>query len=180
MDDGKLLLVNLAKGQTGEDTAALIGALLVTKAGLAALSRADIAEEGRRDFYIYLDEFQGFTTLSLANMLSELRKYRVGMILAHQYISQLDPQVRDAILGNAGTIVSFRLGITDAKLLEKEFEPELSAIDLIGLPNYHVYLKLMMAGVASRPFSAETLILRSKNIPDKFAAKREKYVDLGI
>lgn len=157
MDEGKLLLVNLAKGKTGEDTVALIGALLVTKVGLAALSRAEVAEEARRDFYVYLDEFQSFTTLSLANMLSELRKYRVGMILAHQYISQLDPQVRDAILGNVGTIISFRLGITDAELLEKEFEPELSAINIIGLPNYHVYLKVMTDGLVSRPFSAETL-----------------------
>jgi type IV secretory pathway TraG/TraD family ATPase VirD4 len=157
MDEGKLLLVNLAKGKTGEDTVALIGALLVTKAGLAALNRAEVAEEDRRDFYVYLDEFQSFTTLSLANMLSELRKYCVGMILAHQYISQLDSQIRDAILGNAGTIISFRLGLNDAKLLEKEFEPELSAIDLIGLPNYHIYLKLMTNGVVSRPFSAGTL-----------------------
>jgi energy-coupling factor transporter ATP-binding protein EcfA2 len=157
MDEGKLLLVNLSKGKMGEDTAALIGALLVTKVGLAALNRAEIAEEDRRDFYVYLDEFQSFTTLSLANMLSELRKYHVGMVLAHQYISQLDPHVRDAILGNAGTIVSFRLGLIDARLLEKEYEPELSAIDLIGLPNYHIYLKLLTDGVASRPFSAETV-----------------------
>jgi hypothetical protein len=157
MDNGKILLVNLAKGKVGEDIAALIGALLVTKVGLAALSRAESTEKDRRDFFVYLDEFQSFTTLSLANMLSELRKYRVSMILAHQYLSQLDPQVRDAILGNTGTIISFRLGLTDAKLLEKEFEPELSAIDLIGLPNYQVYLELMTEGVASRPFSAETL-----------------------
>jgi len=158
MNEGKLLLVNLSKGRTGEDTVALIGALLVTKVGLAALSRAGLTENGRRDFYVYLDEFQSFTTLSLANMLSELRKYRVGMVLAHQYLSQLDPQVRDAILGNAGTIISFRLGLTDARLLEKEFEPELLAIDLVGLPNYHIYLKLLTDGVASRPFSAEAII----------------------
>jgi len=159
MDEGKLLLVNLAKGKTGEDTAALIGALLVTKVGLAALNRAEIAEEERRDFYVYLDEFQSFTTLSIANMLSELRKYHVGMILAHQYLSQLDPRVHDAILGNAGTIITFRLGFSDAQLLEKEFQPELSALDLVSLPNYHVYLKLMADGVVSRPFSAETLKL---------------------
>ena len=167
MDDRKLLLVNLAKGKIGEDTAAIIGALLVTKAGLAALSRAEIAEEERRDFFVYLDEFQSFTTLSLANMLSELRKYRVNMVLAHQYLSQLDPQVRDAILGNAGTIISFRLGLTDARLLEKEFEPELSAIDLVGLPNYHTYLKLMTDGIVSRPFSAVTLsdVGRAANRP---------------
>ena len=157
MDESKILLVNLAKGKIGEDVAALLGAMLVSRMGLAALSRTDTPEENRRDFYIYLDEFQSFTTLSLANMLSELRKYRVGMILAHQYLSQLDLQVRDAILGNVGTMIAFRLGLTDAEILEKEFQPELSAIDLISLPNYHVYLKLMINGVASRAFSAKTL-----------------------
>src|SRR3989441_6400477 len=157
MDEGKILLVNLAKGKIGEDVAALLGAMLVSRIGLAALSRTDVPEEERRDFYVYLDEFQSFTTLSLANMLSELRKYRVGMILAHQYLSQLDLQVRDAILGNVGTMVAFRLGLADAEILENEFRPELSAMDLISLPNYHVYMKLMIDGVVSRPFSAESL-----------------------
>src|SRR2546422_3582479 len=157
MDEGKILLVNLAKGKIGEDVAALLGAMLVSKAGLAALSRTDIPEENRRDFYLYLDEFQSFTTLSLANMLSELRKYRVGLILAHQYLSQLDLQIRHAILGNVGTIIAFRLGLTDAEILESEFRPEISAVDLIGLPHYHVYAKLMIDGVASRVFNAETL-----------------------
>lgn len=114
-------------------------------------------EEQRRDFHLYLDEFQSFTTLSLANMLSELRKYRVSLILAHQYLSQLDPEIRDAILGNAGTIVSFRLGVPDAEILAKEFYPEFSVEDLIGLPNYHIYLKLMIDGRVSKPFSAETV-----------------------
>lgn len=131
--------------------------MLVSRIGLAALSRAEVPESDRRDFYLYLDEFQSFTTLSLATMLSELRKYRVGLILAHQYLSQLDPQVRDAILGNAGTIVSFRLGLADAEILEKEFYPEFVAGDLIGLPNYNIYLKLMIDGKVSRPFSAQTL-----------------------
>jgi energy-coupling factor transporter ATP-binding protein EcfA2 len=157
MDEGKLLLVNLAKGKTGEDTARLIGALLVTKIGLAAMSRVDTPEVERRDFYVYLDEFQSFSTLSLANMLSELRKYRASLILAHQYVSQLDLPVRDAILGNAGTIIAFRLGMADAQILEKEFTPEVRAQDLVGLPNYNIYLKLMVNGIISRPFSAETI-----------------------
>ena len=106
---------------------------------------------------MYLDEFQSFTTLSLANMLSELRKYRVGLILAHQYLSQLDLQIRDAILGNVGTMIAFRLGLADAEILENEFRPEISAVDLISLPNYHIYVKLMIDGVASRPFSGESL-----------------------
>jgi hypothetical protein len=156
MDEGKILIVNLAKGRIGEDTAALMGALLVTQVGLAALSRTDVPSEGRRPFFVYLDEFQSFTTLSLANMLSELRKYGVGMVLAHQYLSQLDPEVRDAIVGNVGTIVSFRVGLADAEILAREFEPEFSATDLALLPNYHIYLKLMINGKVSRPFSAVT------------------------
>src|SRR2546425_7742514 len=158
MDEGKIVLVNLAKGKIGEDVAALLGAMLVSRIGLAALSRTDMPEENRRGFFLYLDEFQSFTTLSLANMLSELRKYRVGMILAHQYLSQLDLQIRDAILGNAGTIIAFRLGLADAEILENEFRPELAAMDLIGLPNYHIFMKLMIDGVVSRVFSGETLL----------------------
>jgi hypothetical protein len=157
IDQGKILLVNLAKGRLGEDTAALLGALLVTKIGLAGLSRADLPEPDRRDFCLYLDEFQSFTTLSLATMMSELRKYKVGLVLAHQYLSQLDRQVRDAILGNVGTVISFRLGAVDAQILEKEFSPEVSAIDLMSLSNYQVYIKLMVDGELTRPFSAETL-----------------------
>ncbi len=157
MDEKKILLVNLAKGKIGEDTAALLGSLLVATIGFAALRRADIPEEERQDFYLYLDEFQNFTTLSLANMLSELRKYKVGMVLAHQYISQLDTEVRDAILGNVGTIISFRIGMLDTKIVAGEFYPIFSAEDLIKLPNYHIYLKLMIDGVVSRPFSAVTV-----------------------
>src|SRR5438093_2926169 len=168
MDEGKIVLVNLAKGKIGEDVAALMGAMLVSKSGLAALRRSDTPEENRRDFFVYLDEFQSFTTLSLANMLSELRKYRVGMILAHQYLSQLDLQVRDAILGNVGTMIAFRLGLTDAEILESEFRPELSAVDLISLPNYHTYLKLMIDGVASRAFSAQTLEMNRATNMTKF------------
>ncbi len=138
MDDGRLFLVNLAKGKIGEDATALLGAMLVSRIGLAALSRAEVPESARRDFYLYLDEFHSFTTLSLANMLSELRKYRVNLILAQQYLSQVDQQVRDAVLGNVGTMISFRLGPADAEILEKELAPEVRALDLVGLPNYLV------------------------------------------
>jgi hypothetical protein len=156
MDQRKILLVNLAKGKIGEDAATLLGALLISSMGVAALSRAEIAESERKDFFVYLDEFQNFTTLSLANMLSELRKYRVGMILTHQYLNQIEPQVRESVLANAGTIISFRLGVSDAEILEKEMYPEFSMRDLVNLPNYSIYLKLMIEGVVSRPFSAET------------------------
>ncbi len=158
MDDGKVLLVNLAKGKLGEDTAALLGSLLVTAIGSAAFSRADVSEKKRRDFWVYLDEFQSFTTLSLATMLGELRKYHVGFTLAHQYLAQLDEEIRDAILGNAGTIVAFRLGAADAELLAQEFYPVFSASDLVALPNHAIYLKLMIDGQPSPPFSAETIL----------------------
>lgn len=157
MDEGKVFLVNLAKGKLGEDTASLLGSLLVSTIGLTGLRRADTPEEARRDFYLYLDEFHTFTTLSLAGMLSELRKYRLNLILAHQYLSQLDVQIRDAILGNVGTIITFRIGLTDAELLESEFFPDFRATDLLNLPNHHIYVKLMINGVVSQPFSARTL-----------------------
>lgn len=157
MDEGRILLVNLAKGKIGGDTSALLGALLVSSIGLAGLGRAAIPENDRRDFQLYMDEFHTFTTLSLAGMLSELRKYRVNMVLAHQYLTQLDLPVRDAILGNVGTIISFRLGLADAEILGKEFAPVFSPHDLMGLANYNIYLKLMIDGVVSRAFSAETL-----------------------
>lgn len=156
MDEGKILLVNLSKGQLGEDTSGLHGSLLVSRIGLAALSRSDVPEAERRDFFLYLDEFHSFTTLSLTTMLSELRKYHVGLILANQYLSQLDEKIQDAILGNAGTIISFRLGLNDAEILAKEFYPEISVQDLMNLPNHHIYLKLIIDGQVSRPFSART------------------------
>ncbi len=156
MDRGKVLLVNLSKGRIGDDAASLLGGLLVTTLGLAAFSRADTPERDRRDFFLYVDEFQSFTTLSVANMLSELRKYRVGLVLAHQYLFQLDPAIRHAVLGNAGTIVSFRLGPMDAAVFAWEFEPKFDTVDLLNLPNHYTYLKLMIDGTPSQPFSAVT------------------------
>ena len=131
--------------------------MLVTQISLAALSRAELPETDRRDFYLYADEFPSFTTTSFAGMLSEMRKYHVGLVLAHQYMEQLDEVVRGAVLGNVGTVVAFRVGLSDAEVLEKEFFPEFAASDLINLPNYHIYLKLMIDGVVSKPFSAVTL-----------------------
>lgn len=157
IDDRKILLVNLSKGRIGEDTASLIGALLVASLGFAAFSRTDLPEEERRDFWIYLDEFHNVTTLSLANMLSELRKYRVGLVLANQYLDQLDDQIRAAILGNVGTLITFRLGYADAEILAQEFAPVFDALDLVNLPNREIYLKLMVDGMPSAPFSARTL-----------------------
>jgi type IV secretory pathway TraG/TraD family ATPase VirD4 len=156
MDEGRVLLVNLGKGRIGEDSSALLGGLLVTTIGLAAYSRADTALEGRRDFFVYVDEFQSFTTLAIANMLSELRKYRVGLTMAHQYLHQLEPDIQHAVLGNAGTLISFRLGAEDAGYIAREFEGRFKVSDLLNLENRHIYLKLMIDGQPSRPFSAMT------------------------
>jgi hypothetical protein len=157
MDEGKILLVNLAKGRLGEDAAALLGALLVSHLGLAGLARADEPHARRGNFFVYLDEFHTFTTLGLATMLSELRKYGVGMVLAHQYLGQLDPKVCDAVLGNVGTIITFRVGLADAEILAQEFYPAFSAADLASLPNHRIYLRLMVDAAVSRPFSAEAI-----------------------
>jgi type IV secretory pathway TraG/TraD family ATPase VirD4 len=157
MDEGQVLLVNLAKGRIGEDSSSLLGGLLVTTIGLAGYSRAELNPARRRDFFVYVDEFQSFTTLALANMLSEMRKYRLGFTVAHQYLHQLEPDVRHAVLGNAGTIVSFRVGAEDALYLAREFHEVFDQADLLQLPNYRIYLKLMIDGTPSMPFSAATI-----------------------
>lgn len=157
MDEGGVLIANLAKGRLGEDSSATLGSLLVSTIGLAALSRADAPAEARRPFFLYVDEFQTFTTLAFANMMAELRKYGLGLTLAHQHFQQLDPEVRHAVLGNAGTLISFRVGPEDAHLLAQEFQPTFGVLDLINLPNRHFYLKLMIDGAPSKPFSAVTL-----------------------
>lgn len=157
MDSGKILIVNLAKGQIGEDNCALLGAMLVTKIQLAALGRADLPEEKRKAFYLYVDEVHNFFTLSFAGILSEARKYGLSLVLAHQYMEQLDDEMRAAILGNVGTLIAFRVGAEDAKYLAREFYPVFSEADLVNLSNHHIYLKLMIDGVTSQPFSAVTL-----------------------
>jgi hypothetical protein len=157
MDDGQVLLVNLAQGRLGSDSSALLGGLLVTALGSAAFSRAIEPEARRPPFFVYVDEFQTFTTLALANMLAELRKYGVGLVLAHQYLQQLDPAVREAVLGNAGALIAFRLGAADAGWLAREFEPTFAARDLVGLANHTIYLRLLVDGQPTAPFSATTL-----------------------
>lgn len=157
MDGKKILIMNLSKGLIGEDTSALLGAMLITKIQLAAMSRVDTPEAERNDFYLYVDEFQNFATDSFANILSEARKYRLNLLLAHQYIEQMSELVRYAVFGNVGTLLSFRVGANDAEYLEKEFAPDFTIDDLVNLGFGQVYLKLMIDGVASKPFSAGTL-----------------------
>ena len=179
MDKEKILLLNLSKGRVGEDASRLLGALLITKLQLAAMSRVDMPEKERKDFYLYVDEFQNFATESFVNILSEARKYRLALILGHQYISQMEETVRDAVFGNVGTIISFRVGAEDAEFLEKELMPEFSASDLVNLAKYNVYLKLMIDGIAGRPFSADTLPpfekFKESNKEEIIKASREKY-----
>jgi len=165
MDGGKILIANISKGRIGEDNSRLLGALVITKLQLAAMSRVDTPEEKRRDFYLYVDEFQNFATESFCNILSEARKYRLDLTLGNQYIAQLDEmtasgrstQVRDAVFGNVGTMICFRVGAEDAEFLEKEFMPEFVAADFVNLAKYNIYIKLMIDGLSCRPFSAQTL-----------------------
>ncbi len=159
MDEKKIVLVNLSKGHIGADVSHILGALFITSIASASFSRVDTPEESRIPFMVYMDEFHNFTTLSLVNMFSELRKFKVGMTLAHQYMAQLDDDIKSAVLGNAGTIISFRLGTEDAMQMSKEMYPEFDVEDFINLPNYKLYLKLMIDGRPSRPFSAITQLV---------------------
>jgi CxxC-x17-CxxC domain-containing protein len=175
MDSGKILLVNLSKGKVGEDASSLLGALIVTKLQIAAMSRVDIPEQDRRDFYLYVDEFQNFATKSFTNIFSEARKYRLNLIITHQYVTQMEESIRDAVFGNVGTLACFRVGAEDAEYLEKEFAPDFQALNLVNLDKYNIYIKLMINGLANRTFSAHTLPPRP--IPEK--NHREKIITVS-
>jgi energy-coupling factor transporter ATP-binding protein EcfA2 len=157
MDDGKVLLVNLPLGKLGDDTAGLLGAFLVSTVALAAFSRADTPETDRPDFFLYVDEFQNFTTKAVVDMISGLRKFRLALTLGHQHLSQLTPDVRDAVLANVGSLVTFRVGPLDAGVLAREFDGVFEATDLLNLPNHNAYWKLMIDRAPARPFSGTTL-----------------------
>jgi hypothetical protein len=163
MDSGKIVLVNLSKGKLGEDASAFLGSMLVTKFQIDAMSRADIPEAERRDFFLYVDEFQNFATASFATILSEARKYRLSLTMANQYVSQLllgdtgNTQLRDAVFGNVGTLVSFQIGAEDAEVFSEQFELAVTANDILSLPKYHAYMRLMINGMPSKPFSVSTL-----------------------
>ena len=162
MDTGKIIIVNLSKGKLGEDNSNFLGSMLVTKFQLDAMSRADVPERDRRDFYLYVDEFQNFATHSFATILSEARKYRLNLTMANQYIGQLTPDkgntmLRDAVFGNVGTVVSFQIGSEDAEEIAEQYGDEKLKEDLIDLPKYHAYMRLMIDGVTSRPFSVAAL-----------------------
>ncbi len=160
MDERKILIVNLSKGRIGETNANLLGGMLITKIYLAALSRADVPDrvlKGLPNFYLFVDEFQSFANESFADILSEARKYKLNLTMAHQYIEQMEEEVRAAVFGNVGTMIVFRVGSYDAEVLEKEFAPEFTAEDIVNLGFAQIYLKLMIDGISSHPFSATTL-----------------------
>lgn len=160
MDEGKILIVNLSKGLIGEDNAAILGAFMVTKIQLAAMSRSDIERiEDRRPFYLYVDEFQNFATDSFATILSEARKYGLNLTVANQYISQMNDVVRDAVFGNVGTMISFRVSADDAPILSKQFEPQFEANDLLQMHNRHFIINMVIDGEKAPAFSATTLTL---------------------
>ncbi|MEK7507095.1 MAG: DUF87 domain-containing protein [Patescibacteria group bacterium] len=175
IDGGKILIVNLSKGRIGDINANLLGMIIVSKLLMASLSRVDIADENqRRDFYFYIDEFQNFTTESIATILSEARKYRLDLIVAHQYIKQLQENIRDAVFGNVGSMAVFRVGADDAEYLKNQFEPVFSVQDLMSIDNFHCYLKLLINNQTTRPFSIQT-----SREPDGSAEVREQIRELS-
>jgi hypothetical protein len=160
MDENKIIIINLSKGRVGEANANLLGSMFITKIYLAAMSRADVSDRELQklpNFYLYVDEFQSFANESFADILSEARKYKLNLTIAHQYIEQMSEEVRAAVFGNVGTMITFRVGAFDAEILEKEFSPQFTAEDLVNLGFTQIYLKLMIDGVSSSPFSASTM-----------------------
>ena len=175
MDEGQVLIVNLSKGRIGEDNATLLGAFLVTSIQQAAMTRADMPEGERRDFFLYVDEFQNFTTGSFASVLSEARKFRLSLIVAHQYLAQLNDETADAVWGNVGSIVAFQVGSDDAELIVQQlgkYRGQITPENLSGLPKYTAYSRLLIDGVPSSPFSLQTLPPRS----EAFDAERAEII----
>jgi hypothetical protein len=156
MDSGKILLVNLSKGQMGEMSSRFFGMVLVAKLQAAAMSRASLPMEQRRDFYLYVDEFQNLATQNFGILLAEARKYRLNLVLTNQFVAQLPSDIVQAIAGNVGTTISFRLGALDAELMEREFLPTFNRYDLMNLPNFNTYVSTLINGQVSRPFSMQT------------------------
>jgi hypothetical protein len=164
MDNGHVLIANLSVGTIGRDMARLLGATLIGKFGLAALSRANVPPDERRDFYCYVDEFPLFATASIDTILSEARKYRLNLILAMQYLEQLDARLLGSVFGNVGNLIAFRVGARDAAVVAREFEPHFSADDLVSLPHYHAYVRMTVDGAPAKPFSAR--MSQPSNAPD--------------
>lgn len=197
MDDQKVLMVNLSKGMIGDLNAQLLGLIFVSKINMAAMSRADTPEDQRKDFFLYVDEFQNFATDTFGEILSEARKYHLALIMAHQFIAQIGgnnkdgkPSIKDAVFGNAGTIMSFKVGADDAEYLEKEYSPLLSQQDIIGIANFTTYCKLNIDNATTRPFDLKTiwdntfknleLAKLIKEYSRKMYGRKKEYVDMEI
>jgi hypothetical protein len=190
MDERKILIVNLTRGLVGEDNASILGALLVTKIQLASMSRADLQAEQRTPFYLYVDEFQNFATDSFATILSEARKYGLNLTVANQYISQMPIEVKDAVFGNVGSIVAFRMGADDARSMQRYFEPQFLEYDLVHMHNRHFVVSMTIEGEKVPAFSAVSLNLPPQNVDNtaeiiersraKYAVSRgfvERYIE---
>jgi hypothetical protein len=180
MDKGKIVIVNLSKGKIGEDNSSLLGAMFITKFQLDAMSRANIPEKERKDFYLYVDEFQNFATEAFATILSEARKYHLNLTMANQYIAQMPEEVRDAVFGNVGTVLSFQVGFDDAEYISQQFGEEVLPPDLVSLSKYNAYSRLLVDGMPTSTFSLATLPPPKLSIEDDHLAKvtkvsRERY-----
>lgn len=178
MDKGKIVIVNLSKGKIGEDNSSLLGAMMITKFQLDAMSRSDIPENERKDFFLYVDEFQNFATESFATILSEARKYRLNLTMANQYIAQMPEEVRDAVFGNVGTTISFQVGFDDAEYLSQQFAEVVMPNDLVNLNKYTIYSRLLIEGMPSTPFSADTLPPPEESLESE-PGRREKIIKLS-
>jgi len=177
IDERKILIINLSKGRIGESNANLLGSMLITKIYLAAMSRADIHDREMQklpNFYLYVDEFQSFANESFADILSEARKYKLNLIIAHQFIGQLEEEIKKAVFGNVGSILSFRIGSDDAEYMEKQFQPVFSAQDLLNIDNFNAYLKLLIDGQTSKPFNIKTPPYRQATADNTQTAERIK------
>jgi len=178
MNSGKILIINLSQGKLGEDNAALLGAMIITQIQLAAMNRSFQKEEDRRDFFLYVDEFQNFATTSFIKILSEARKYRLALTLANQYIEQIDEEVRMAIFGNIGTLISFVVGARDSEFLSKEFSEMYTQNDLVTLGKYEVVMKISIDEMTTLPFPAKTLpppVVKNSNRDKIIKLSKERY-----
>jgi type IV secretory pathway TraG/TraD family ATPase VirD4 len=176
MDSKKILLVNLSKGRLGEINANLIGMIIVGKILMAALSRVDDPSKGFPPFYLYIDEFQNVTTNSISAILSEARKYKLGLTLAHQFIAQIDQGIRDAVFGNVGSMAAFRVGNEDAEVLVRQFEPTFTASDIMNIENHNAYARLLSNGTPTSPFSFRTM--RPEDTDTEYARQVIEYSSL--
>jgi len=176
MDEGKILLVNLSKGKLGEENSNFLGLVLIPKILIAAMSRQEIPEEKRRDFFLYVDEFQNFATSDFATILSEARKYHLSLTVANQFIGQVEEEIKNAVFGNVGTVIAFRVGVTDASYLQREFQPVFSENDLINVDRFNAYVRTIVGGEPVLPFSLDT----TKDLSKEKALQNDRVAELVI